>query len=152
MPDGTDRPVVLYLTGNNQGTAIDMGQSCEIRIAKGASLEVYVDGDIKSGENSGFNNLGTPPDLKLWGLPWNPTKQNKRPVYQLNAKSEYFGLIYAPDADVQVNNSGDLYGAFTAYNFTMMNDGNLYYDGALRDVNLNDPDPGVRFVLTRWVE
>jgi hypothetical protein len=69
----------------------------------------------------------------------------------LNAKSAYFGQVYAPAASVQVNNNGDLYGAFTAYDFTMMAKGNLYYDGALREV---DPtkDPLVRFVLVRWYE
>ena len=146
--------VVLHLTNTGTGMAqasISLGQGCEIIVEKEATLNLYVDGDISSGEGSGFNNLGTPPQLKIWGN-WTestPTIGFSQD-WDLNAKSRYFGQIYAPSASVQVNNSGDLYGAFTAYDFTMMNGGNLYYDGALRVV---DPDdPGVRFVLKRWHE
>jgi len=142
--------VVLHLTNTGNKDSISLGVNCEIIIEKGATLNLYVDGDISSGTGSGFNNQGLPPDLKLWGLTQDPLPADAQQKWQLNAKSEYFGQIYAPEATVQVNNSGDLYGAFTAYNFTMMNSGNLYYDGALRDVNPNDP--GVRFVLKRWGE
>jgi hypothetical protein len=141
----TGGKVVLHITGN-----IDLGQGCEIVVMPGASLDLYVNGNIKSGEDSGFNNMGTPPDLKLWGLAQDPLPPDPKQDWQLNAKSEYFGQIYAPEATVQVNAKGDLYGAFTSYDFEMKSGGNLYYDGALRDVNLNDP--GVRFVLKRWGE
>jgi len=138
--------VVLHITGD-----IDLGQGCEIRIAKGASLELFVDGNIISREDSGFNNQGLPPDLKLWGQAHDPLlTPDKTQKWQLNAKSEYFGQIYAPEMNVEVKAKGDLYGAFTAYSFNMMSGGNLYYDGALRNVNPNDP--GVRFVLNRWGE
>lgn len=151
----TGNNVVLYLTNTGTGVSkasISLGRDCGIIIEDGATLNLYVAGNILSNTGSGFNNLGTPPQLKLWGN-WTETtpttgfSQN----WQLNAKSEYFGQIYAPAASVQVNNSGDLYGAFTAYDFTMMNGANLYYDGALREV---DPtkDPLVRFVLKRWYE
>ena len=144
--------VILYITGD-----ISLGNSCEIVIKQiegmpHASLDLYVNGDIKSGEGSGFNlEPGcTPPDLKLWGLAQDPLPADAQQSWQLNAKSEYFGQIYAPEATVQVNAKGDLYGAFTAYSFEMKSGGNLYYDGALSNVNPNDP--GVRFVLKRWGE
>ena len=144
--------VILYITGD-----ISLGNSCEIVIKQiegmpHASLDLYVNGDIKSGEGSGFNlEPGcTPPDLKLWGLAQDPLPADAQQSWQLNAKSEYFGQIYAPEATVQVNAKGDLYGAFTAYGFEMKSGGNLYYDGALSNVNPNDP--GVRFVLKRWGE
>lgn len=134
--------VIIYVTGD-----IQMGEGCEIIIKDGATLNLYVDGNIDAGNSDGFNNEGTPPDLKLWGN-WRGLDVTQD--WKLKAKSEYFGQIYAPSADLRVNNSGDLFGAFTANSFLIMNDGNLYYDGALRDV---DPyDPGVRFVLRRWYE
>jgi len=150
--------VVLHLTNTGTGTAqasISLGQGCEIIVQKNATLNLYVDGDIKSNTESGFNagifEENACSRLKLWGN-WTeatPTTGFSQD-WQLNAKSEYFGQIYAPSASVQVNNNGDLYGAFTAYDFTMMNGGALYYDGALRVVNPDDP--GVRFVLKRWYE
>lgn len=150
--------VVLHLTNTGTGApqaSISLGQGCEIIVQKNATLNLYVDGNILSDEGSGFNagifEENACSRLKLWGN-WTeatPTTGFSQD-WDLNAKSQYFGQIYAPSASVQVNNSGDLYGAFTAYDFTMMNGGNLFYDGALRDVN--PYDEGVRFVLKRWYE
>lgn len=142
--------VVLHLTNTGTGTSqagIMLGVGCEIVIEDGATLNLYVDGNIRSGVDSGFNNLGTPPDFKIWGN-WRPplTGQN----WQLNAKSEYFGQVYAPGADIVVQAKGDLFGAFTGNTFDMRNGGNLIYDGALRQVDSGDE--GVRFVLKRWYE
>lgn len=135
----TNGEVVLHITGN-----INMGQDCEIMIKKGASLTLYMDGDIRADESAGFNNEGVPAAFKLWG---NPTDSQQ---LQLNAKSEYFGQIYAPNAAIIVMAKSDLYGAFTANSFEMKSGGNLFYDAALRDV---DPDDeGVRFILGRWRE
>jgi len=141
----TGGKVVLHITGN-----INLGQGCEIVVMPGASLELYASGNIKSNEDSGFNNLGTPLDLKLWGLAQDPLPATPQQNWQLNAKSAYFGQVYAPEATVQVNAKSELWGAFTVYSFEMMNAGKLFYDGALRNVNLNDE--GVRFVLKRWSE
>jgi hypothetical protein len=147
--------VVLHLTNTAANKpAISLGRGCEIVIKPGATLNLYVDGGISSGTDSGFNNEppNTPPSLKIWGN-WRPDVTGGEIVqkWTINAKSEYFGQIYAPSADVIVNAKGDLYGAFTCNSFDMMNGGNLYYDGALRDV---DPiqDAVVGFVLKRWCE
>jgi len=147
--------VVLHLTNTAANKpAISLGRGCEIVIKPGATLNLYVDGGISSGTDSGFNNEppNTPPSLKIWGN-WRPDVTGGEIVqkWTINAKSEYFGQIYAPSADVIVNAKGDLYGAFTCNSFDMRNGGNLYYDGALRDV---DPlqDAVVGFVLKRWCE
>jgi len=161
---GVDRParlivesgdVVLHLTNTGTGVAkasIYLGAGCEIQIKPGATLNLYVDGNIEAGNSMGFNNLGTPPSLKLWGN-WTETTPTTEPcqTWVLKAKGDYLGQVYAPGAAVTVNNGSELWGAFTSYSFGMMNGGNLYYDGALRDV---DPikDPLVRFVLKRWYE
>jgi len=138
----TGGDVTLHVTGD-----IDLGQGCEIVIDEGATLNLYVDGDIICRNEAGINNQGTPPDLKIWGN-WRDldTEQD----FQLNAKSEYFGQLYAPGADVVVMAKGDLYGAFTAESFEMKSGGNLFYDGALSDVAPGDQ--GVSFVVSRWCE
>ncbi len=143
--------VVLHLTNTGIKDSISLGVGCEIVIMPGATLNLYVDGNISSGTDSGFNNMGLPPDLKIWGN-WRPDVTGGEVVqnWTINAKSVYFGQIYAPTANIVVNAKGDLYGAFTANSFDMRNGGNLYYDAALRDV---DPDDeGVRFAIRRWYE
>ena len=131
--------VVLHITDN-----IDLGQGCEIVVMPGASLDLYVNGDIKSGEEAGFNNENIPVNFKLWGL------ATDKQEFQLNAKSSCLGQIYAPNANVIVKAKGNLYGAFTAKSFEMGSGGNLFYDGSLRNVNTDDE--GVRFVVSRWSE
>lgn len=148
IPAGNDVELHLTNTGNGAAQAgIMLGVGCEIIIEKGATLNLWVDGNIRSGVDSGFNNYGTPPDLKIWGY-WREPLIGQ--TWTLNTKSEYFGQVYAPNADVIVNAKGHVYGAFVGYTFDMRNGGNLIYDSALKVV---DPDdPGVRFVLKRWYE
>ena len=137
--------VTLHVTGD-----IKLGQECEIRIAEGASLDLYIDGDFLSGEESGINNLGSPLDLHIWGTGEPTSNPAQRQTLQLNAKSDFFGEVYAPDADITMMAKGDLYGAFTANSFEMKAGGNLYYDEALGEVAPNDE--GTKFVLRRWSE
>ena len=69
---------------------------------------------------------------------------------QFKNSSDFYGVIYAPSADVIMNNSANLYGAIVARNFQQMNSGDFNYDASLRDANVNDE--AVRFVVTNWQE
>lgn len=131
--------VVLYVTGD-----IDMGQDCEIVINNGASLTLYLDGDLTADNNAGFNN-GTqiPANFKLYGT---GTDQD----FDIRSKSDVFGAVYAPNADVTIMASGDVYGSVVANSFEMKSGGNFYYDEALSNVTVDDD--GVRFVVKRWSE
>lgn len=135
-------PCVLYITGN-----VSMGQDSEIVLdnASHSSLKIYVDGNWVSGNNSGINNGTMLPDkFTLYG-----TGGSGQQI-DLKAKSDFYGAIYAPDADVSVFSGGDLYGSFAAKNFELKNPANFYYDVALREVNVNDD--GAHFVVSRWNE
>ena len=131
--------VVLHVTGDTH-----LGQGCEIIVKNGASLTLYLNGDLVSGSNSGFVNENTPPNIKLYGIAEVSQK------FEIKAKSEYFGQIYAPNADIVIKADSDLYGAFVASSFEMKAGGNLYYDEALADVTPGDP--GARFIIDHWYE
>jgi hypothetical protein len=131
--------VVLHVTGS-----MDIGQDCEIVVKAGASLTIYLAGNMVSGNNSGFVNENTPPNLKLYGI--GTEVQN----FDVRAKSEYFGRIYAPNADVEIKAMGNLYGAFVANSFEMKSGGNIYYDQALSFADITDQD--ARFAIYRWYE
>lgn len=135
----TSGDVVLHITGD-----MNLGQDCEIIIRAGASMTVYLAGDLTSGNNSGFVNENTPPNLKLYGIA--PESQ----TFDIKAGSEYFGQIYAPNADVKIKATGDLYGAFVAESFEMKSGGNIFYDKALSFVDITDQD--ARFAIDRWYE
>jgi hypothetical protein len=133
---------VLYITGN-----VTMGQSSEIYLdpAKNSSLKIYLKGNWSSDNNSGINNGNRLPNtFTLYGTGAAGQK------IDVKAKSDFYGTIYAPNADVTIFSGGDLYGAFTSKSFELKNPAKFYYDTALRDVNVYDD--GVRFVVSRWNE
>ncbi len=132
----------LYITGD-----VDMGQDSEIILdaGKNASLIIYLDGNWIADNSSGVNNAtGIPSNFFLYGT------GGPGQILNLKAKSEMFGSIYAPNADLTIYSGGDIYGAFVSRNFELKNPANFYYDVALREVSVLDE--GVRYVINRWNE
>jgi len=134
--------VELHITGD-----IELGQLCEVVIKDGSSLTLYVDGDIHCRENSGINVENPEKVAKTFTLyGTNPESQ----LFDLKAKSEWVGVIYAPNADVDLYAAGDANGAVVAGSFEFKAGGNYCYDEALRKVDMDDA--GVRFVIKHWQE
>lgn len=57
----------------------------------------------------------------------------------------FTGLVYAPNAPVEIKNSADVYGAIWGKNVDIKNTGALYYDSALRDKYFSN-----NLSLTTW--
>jgi len=134
--------VELHITGD-----IELGQSCQIVVKEGASLTLYVDGDIHSRESSGINteNAAKQADtLKLYATGEDPQS------FDIKANGEWVGIIYAPNADVTLYANGDAYGAVVANSFEFKAGSSYHYDKALKKVNVDDE--GVRFVVKHWAE
>ena len=134
--------VELHITGD-----IEIGQSCEIVVKDGSSLILYVDGDIHCRESSGITVES--PAKKSETLKLYATGENTQ-TFDIKAKSEWVGVVYAPNTDVNLYASGDVYGAVVANNFDFKAGGNYHYDKALKKVSVEDE--GVRFVIKRWNE
>ncbi len=138
--DGGD--VVLYITGN-----IELGNSCEIVVKGKSSLTIYLDGDIISGNGSSIGTQHPTKDamtIQLYG-----TGEGEQ-SFDIKAKNNWTGVIYGPNANIDLYAKGDAYGAIIANSFEFKSGGNLYYDEALRTVSVEDE--GVRFVVERWYE
>jgi hypothetical protein len=146
MKNGTTLRVLgdctLYVTGD-----IGMGQNSEIILdaSKNAKLTIYLDGDWVSDNDSGINNeTSIPSTFKLYGT--GPLGQ----AIDIKAKGEFYGVIYAPDADLTVFSGGDIYGSFVTNNFELKNPAKFLYDASLKTISVYDE--GVRFVINRWNE
>lgn len=132
--------VVLHVTGD-----ISFGQSCGIVIRSDASLTIYADGNITFGNGGGVDNqTDHAGNFHLYGT--------GLPVQQWNllAKSETFGAIYAPNADITLYAKGDIGSSIVCNNCEFKAGGNFHYDKALLDVTTDDE--GVQFVLKYWTE
>jgi len=131
--------VVLCVTGD-----VWMGQGCELVIKQGASLTVFINGNWVAGNSSGINNeTQIPENFAIYG-----TGQNQ--TLDLKAKTDWYGTIYAPEADISINAKSDVYGAIVGNTFDSKSCALINYDAALRTVDVDDI--GVRFVVDRWSE
>jgi Tfp pilus assembly protein PilX len=135
----TGKDVVLHITGD-----ISMGQGCELQIAPDSSLAIYLEGDLVAGNSAGINNdtaLAT--SFKLYGI---GEDQN----FDLKAKADWYGAVYAPNADITIKAGANTYGAFIGTSFENKAGGFVMYDSALSDVS--ETDVAVRYVVERWFE
>lgn len=132
----------LYITGD-----VDMGQNSAILLdaSKNAKLTIYLDGDWVSDNNSGINNeTSKPSTFALYGT--GPAGQE----IDIKAKGEFYGVIYAPDADLTMFSGGDIYGSFITNDFELKNPASFFYDASLKIISVTEE--GARFVINRWHE
>jgi hypothetical protein len=134
--------VVLHLTGD-----IELGNSCEIVVKDGSSLTLYVDKNIHCRNGSAINSENPPEKptkFQVYG-----TGEGEQ-YFDIKAKSNWSGTIYAPNADIDLYAKGDFYGSVVADSFELKAGGNFHYDQALKEVSADDE--GVRLVVQRWEE
>lgn len=137
-----DGPVTLYVPGD---IILDNAAQLQVNDANpDASLTLYLGGNLIL-KNGGFiNNLTKDPKrLKIFGL-------DSCHSIDFRTACEFYGAIYAPNADVRSHNSVQIYGSIIANTFIQDVSANLWYDASLRDVSYNDI--GVRFVIDHWFE
>ncbi|MHC4533320.1 MAG: DUF7305 domain-containing protein [Planctomycetota bacterium] len=131
--------VTLYITGD-----ITLGNSAELQVEENSSLTLYLGGDFEGKNSSSVNNLTEDAkNLQIYGL-------NSCEELRFKNNSDLFGTIYAPNADVIMNNSATVYGAVVSKSFDMKNSGVFMYDASLRDASINDE--AVHFKITNWHE
>lgn len=143
-----DEPGVLEINGDvilHLAEDIELGNNTDIIIKNGSSLVLYTDGDIAMGNSAGVTNENSPVDTLMIFATGND-EQN----FELKAKSSVFGVVYAPNANVELYPIAKLYGAVAAKNVSIKSMGVFYYDEALRDVSPDDE--GARFVIEKWWE
>ncbi len=134
-----DGDVILYIIGD-----ITLGNSAELQIEPDASLTLYLGGDFEGKNSSSVNNeTEDPGSLQIYGL-------DSCEELRFKNSSDFYGTIYAPNADVIMNNSANVYGAVVAETFDMRNSGVFMYDASLRDASVNEEL--VRFEIDRWHE
>jgi hypothetical protein len=134
---------VLHLTGD-----IQLENSCEIVVKEDSSLTIYIDGNIHCRNGSSINMEA--PSEQAETLQIYTTGQDKQFI-DVKAKSEFTGIIYAPDDDVVLYAKGDAYGSVVAKSFDYKAGGNFHFDEALRD-DVSIDDEAVIFVVNRWYE
>jgi len=136
-----DGEVSLYIVGD-----IILDNSAELRIIddNDVSLTLFVGGNIEIKNSGVINNLSEDATkLIIYGLDGCESIILKNDI-------DFYGAIYAPNADIVMMNSGDVYGSVVAKSVDQKNSADFNYDASLRDVSVEDI--GVRFVIKQWQE
>ncbi|MBN2456982.1 MAG: hypothetical protein JXB29_10700 [Sedimentisphaerales bacterium] len=122
-----------------------MNNGAEILIDPGASLTLYLNGQLEDKNSSGITNAtNDSTKFTLYGTD-NCVKVD------LKAKSDFYGSIYTPNADLTLFNGGDVVGAIAGCtNLVIKNSGSFYFDTRLLTVWVDDPL--AYFVIERWWE
>lgn len=137
-----DGQVSLYVAGD-----IILDNSAQLQILStnpDASLTLYLGGNFVSRNGGIINNLAQDATkLKIYGL------DSCRSI-DFGTGGSFYGAIYAPNADIRLHNSVDMFGAVVGNSFAQDVFAAFYYDASLRDAAVNDE--GARFVVKRWRE
>ena len=139
-----DGAVELYILGD-----VILDNSAQIQIVDAntnpdASLTLYLGGNLITKNGGTINNMTLDPTkLKIYGL-------DGCQSIDFKTAADFYGAIYAPNADVRLHNSVEFFGAVVCNSFIQDVFADFHYDFSLRDVNINDV--GVQFVVKRWRE
>ncbi len=133
--------VSLYIVGD---VILDNSAELSISDTNDASLILFVGGNIEVKYGGVINNLSKDSKkLQIYGL-------STCTSIVLKNGSDFYGAIYAPNADISLLNSGDMYGSVIGNSVEQKNSATFHYDVTLRQVSIEDI--GVRFVIRQWRE
>ncbi|MBW2167435.1 MAG: hypothetical protein JRG74_15530 [Deltaproteobacteria bacterium] len=105
--DATSGPVNIYLSGT-----IDAEE-----------------GEIEAKNGSALNNLSQPTDFSIFS--------NSSQDIAFKHSSAFKGMVYAPNAHVEMKNTAGVYGLIWGNTATINNSGEFYFDEAIKDKYLS---------------
>ncbi|MHC4645455.1 MAG: DUF7305 domain-containing protein [Planctomycetota bacterium] len=135
--------VTIYVTGD-----VRLHQGSELLVLNNTSapaLNLYLGGNLQADQGSLIvtqEHIEEGTRLKIYGT-------NDCTSVVLMNSGDLSAAIYAPYADMQLKNSGDIYGAFTGNNLEMKNSGRLVFDTRLLDLGMDDD---LTYMVQRWWE
>jgi len=145
QPDPTDPnvPVVIYVTGD-----LLMGQGAQILLTNGYCLSIFVGEQFKSpAEGCLLTNMTTPDNprpkyFEIFGI------SSEVVEWVLGNSETFYGVIYAPNANLTIHNSGEIFGSIAARNISLNNSGEIHYDMTLAQ----EAKYFAGYVINRWWE
>ncbi|MFZ5494218.1 MAG: DUF7305 domain-containing protein [Verrucomicrobiota bacterium] len=132
--------VTLILTATT-GDALSVTGNASIIVPDGSSLTVYVEADLKIAGNGLGNRNTRPVTCRIYG-----TNTSAQAIH-LAGNGTLKAVVYAPNADVQINGNGDILGAIVGGKVTFTGNAAFHYDESLAREEASAP-----FGVSRWRE
>ncbi|MBW8781843.1 MAG: hypothetical protein JF599_08150 [Verrucomicrobia bacterium] len=127
--------VVVSVT-NTTGTTVSGSGNSEIDIPSTSTLTMYTAGDVSLTGNGVVNGGSSTPNqpiaFQLYGTRSATTAASSgMQTFAIKGNGYLSGVVYAPNANVDVNGNGDTYGAVVCNQARMNGNGNFHYDLSL---------------------
>ena len=106
-------------------SSITLGQGSEIVLAAGASVNVYVTGDIILGQGSKINSGGAPSDLLIF---------SQGTKLQFDQNNEFYGAFYGPNAVIQYDQTSQVFGSLVGSQVGLDQFACMHYDRNLAKI------------------
>jgi hypothetical protein len=123
----------IYIAGK-----LILMNGAKIVVDNGASAKLYLGGNLEdknsASSGGGFDTTANP-DARSFMI----FATDSCTSIVLKSKGNFYGAIYAPNADLQINNDADLYGAYVGnQNVEIKNSGSFFFDTRLASVFVDD--------------
>jgi len=125
----------LYVKG-----ATSVGGQAAIKLADGASMELYAAGSVSLGGGGVVNSPGRAANFAVYGLPGCTS-------VSYSGNSQFIGTINAPEAAVTLTGTADAIGAVVGASFNLNGGMGMHYDESLR----GNPKEG-KYLVASWQE
>ncbi|MCF7687116.1 MAG: hypothetical protein K9N01_02325 [Cephaloticoccus sp.] len=135
--------VTLTLTAPSGTSALSMAGNAKLVVTSGSSLKLYAEGDVKIAGKGVANANIQPLTLQLWGT--NPTLGAQ--IIHIAGNGDLRAIVYAPNADTQINGNGNVMGSIIANTITLTGNAAFHYDESLADYGDN-----TGFSVSKWRE
>lgn len=112
-----------------------------------ANLNLYVSGQVDIQGNGVVNNTNLPANMAIWGTL--PTSSGSRQDIKIGGNGSYVGVIYAPNAVVDLTAQNGISGAIISHETKVAGSGTFHYDVRLGTVAQSFD---VAFRPTSWSE
>ncbi|MCK4647015.1 MAG: hypothetical protein KAU46_12245 [Candidatus Aminicenantes bacterium] len=113
--------VTFYIIGD-----FFMGSNSTFVIESGSSVTIYLDGSFFMDSNTNLNNSSKDPTkLLIFGT------DNFIGTQTINSNAEFYGAIYAPNADITIDSNCHFYGSVSANRIEYNSNVQIHYDKAL---------------------
>lgn len=106
-------------------------------------LELYVGGDLDLTGQGVLNDEMKPEAFQVWGTAVAGAGQ----TIKVAGNGDLAGIVYAPNADLEIKGNGNVSGAAVGENITMTGNAAFHYD-----LNLKNLDSDGSFSIKRWRE
>lgn len=132
-------PTILIVDGDFKLT----GQA-ELNIVGTESyLQMYVGGDLDLTGQGVLNDEQNPEAFQVWGTAASGAGQS----IKVAGNGDFAGVLYAPNADLEIKGNGNVSGAAVGENITLTGNAAFHYD-----LNLKNLDSDGSYSISRWRE